>query len=324
MTQAIYNSSKQRSSRLRKATYTIGTLRFLWRRSRSLPKELYKARQQPVTQAVLDAYAANKRVITAIYGSDHVRLGLLYHGTGALQYDGDKYGKGMTGRLRRPIDDILEGDLSPHTDPWALTNGSRQSTSFATAWSYAKFYADMHQASDDPLEWEYGNAADWFSYFIADTFRQTFDKARATGRLRQEFRTLRQQTREQNVNTGGYSRLQRWALDVRRDVTPQTSMLDVISGRTDIAGNFSAIITVSEDDVPLAPMGLGGTYEKRAARPVEPGEFTSLAVPLNKVQEYTAKVRGLGYSFPVLPIEAVEYHMSRFPIQELTHAQRVA
>jgi hypothetical protein len=101
-------------------------------------------------------------------------------------------------------------------------------------------------------------------------------------------------------------------------------MIDVICGQTDIPGNFGTIITVSEDDVPLAPMGLGGTYEKRSARPVNPEEFTSLAVPLDKVEEYAAKVHNLGYAFPVLPIEAIGYHMSHFSIQELAYAQRVA
>jgi hypothetical protein len=186
---------------------------------------------------------------------------------------------------------------------------------------------------DDPLEWEYGNRVDWFSYFIVGTAKQTLKTAWAVGRigtldqskgsLRQDLRTLRQ-IREQNGNDALYSRLQRWALDVRSDITPQTSTLDVICGQTDIPGNFGAIITVSEVDVPLAPMGLGGTYEKRAARLIRPDEFTSLAAPLNKVDEYAAKVDDLGYSFPVLPIEVVEYHMSHFPIQELAHAQRVA
>ena len=323
MSQEIQNTSEQRSSRIKKAVEIIGALRLLWRRSRSLPRELDKARLQPVPQSVLDAYDANKSVIEAIYGSDHIRRGLLYHGTGALQYDGDKYGTSMTGQLRRPIDAVLSGGLSPHPDPWALTEGSMQSTSFATAWSYAKFYADVYQTPDEPLEWECGSGADWFSYCIVGTARQTLKKALATGSLLQELRALRQ-TREQNVSANSYNRLQRWALDVRSDITPQTSVVDVINGRTDIPGNFGAIITVSEDDVPLAPMGLGGTYEKRAARPVRPGEFTSLAVPLNKVEEYATKIHNLGYVFPVLPIEAIEYHMSHFPIQELAHAQRVA
>ncbi|HUD10794.1 MAG TPA: hypothetical protein VMS08_00165 [Candidatus Saccharimonadia bacterium] len=330
MSQEIQNFSEQRP-RVRKAAEVIGTLRFLWRQSRSLPRELEKARLQPVPQAVLDACDANKSVIETIYGSDHIRRDLLHHGTGALQYCGDKYGAGMTGQLRRPINAILGGDLSPHTDPWALTQGSMQSTSFATAWSYTKYYADVHQMPDDPLEWEYGNRVDWFSYFIVDTAWQSFKEARAAGKtrrlgqpkgsLRQELRTLRQ-TREQDINANGYNRLQRWAF--RSDIAPQTSTRDVICGRTDIPGNFGTIITVSEDDVPLAPMGLGGTYEKRSARPVEPREFTSLAVPLDKVEENTTKVHDLGCSFPVLPIEAVEYHMSHFPIQELAHAQRVA
>lgn len=320
MPQKMQNSSEQRSSRFRKAAEIVGTLRFLWRQSGLLQKELEAARLQPVPQSVLGAYAANKEVIEAIYGSDHICRGLLYHGTGALQYDGDKYGVGVTSRLRRPIEAILEGGLRPHADPWALTEGSAQSVSFATTWSYARFYAETHQASDDPLEWEYGKRVGWFSYCIVGTARQSFGVALLGGNIRMLGRP--KSTREQNAN--GYSRLQRWALDVRRDVTPRTSMIDVICGQTDIPGNFGAIITVSEEDVPLAPMGLGGTYEKRSARPVEPGEFTSLAVPLNKVKEYAAKVRQLGYSFPVLPIEAVEYHMSHFSIQELAHAQRVA
>src|SRR5882724_5043943 len=124
MPQQIQESSGQHSSRVGKAAETIGTLRFLWRQSRSLSRELEKARLQPVPRSVLDAYAANKNVIEATYGSDHLHRGLLYHGTGALQYDGDKYGAGMTGRLRRPIDAILEGGLRPHVDPWALTEGS--------------------------------------------------------------------------------------------------------------------------------------------------------------------------------------------------------
>jgi hypothetical protein len=301
--------------------------------SRSLPADLEKAKLQPVPTEVLEAYEANKNVIANTYGKEHVRSGLLFHGTGALQYEGDKYGKGMSGQLRHPLDTILEGGLQPHTDLWSLTHDSMQSTSFATSWPYAKYYADMHQSPSDPLQWEYGAHDEWFSYFMVDTVRQGFKKARAAGslqksaqprtRLRTALGALRDK-RQQNVSTDGYNRLQRWARDVRSDVTPQTSMLDVLHGQTDIPGNFGAIITVSEEDVPLAPMGPGGTYEKRAIQPVMPQQFTSLAVPLNKVAEYSARVHGLGYTFPVLPIEAVEYHMSHYPIEELAHKQRVS
>ncbi|MGH7157470.1 MAG: hypothetical protein ACREGD_00100 [Candidatus Saccharimonadales bacterium] len=321
MPQKTQKPSEHHSPRVKKAAEIIRTLRFLWRQSRSLPKELQTIKLQPVPRSVLGAYAVSKAEIEAIYGSDHLRRGLLYHGTGALQYDGYKYGTGMTGKLRRPIDAILEDGLTPHADPWAVTEGSPLSVSFATVWSYARFYAEAHQTPDDPLEWEYGNRTGWFSYCIVGTARQSLGTALLAsnilklGRPKQELRTL-------HATNNGYSRLQRWALDLRRDVTPQTSMIDVICGQTDIPGNFGAIITVSEDDVPLAPMGLGGTYEKRAARPVRPEEFTSLAVPLNKVEEYAAKVHRLGYSFPVLSIEVVEYHMSHFPIQELAHAHR--
>lgn len=280
------------------------------------------ARLQPVPAAVLAAYDANKGIIEAIYGSDHVRRGLLYHGTGALQHDGDKYGAGMTSKLRRPIDSILKEGLRPHADPWALTEGSRLSVSFATAWSYARFYAEVHQSPDNPLLWEYGSRVGWFAYCIVGTARQALGTAllasgmRWLGRPKQ---ALLRPPQEQSAANNSYGRLQRWALDVRGDITPQTATLDVICGQTDIPHNFGAIITVSGDDVPLASMGIGGTYEKRAARPIRPGEFTALAVPLNKVEKYKAKVRDLGYAFPVLPIEAIEYHLSRFSIQELSY-----
>lgn len=328
MPQKTQDSSKRHPSRARKAAEIISTLRFLWRQSRLLPKELEKTRSQPVPRPVLDAYAANKDVVEAIYGRDHLRHSLLHHGTGALQYDGDKYGVGMTGKLRKPLDTILEDGLQPHTDAWKHTEGSPLSVSFATVWSYARFYAEAYQTPDNPLEWEYGDRAGWFSYCIVGTARQTLGTAllvrnvRKLRRSKQELRTLRP-TREQKATKNGYSRLQCWALDLRRDIMPNTSMIEVICGQTDIPGNFGAVITVSEDDVPLAPMGLGGTYEKRAARTVRPHEFTSLAVPLSKVEEYAAKVYDLGYSFPVLPIEAVEYHMSRLPLRELVYAQRV-
>jgi hypothetical protein len=315
-------TSEKRRSAVRKAAEIIATLRFLWRQSRLLPKELETTKLQPVPRAVLDAYATNKEAIETIYGSRHVRRNLLHHGTGALQYDGDKYGAGMIGRLRKPIDTILKDGLRPHADAWALTDGSALSVSFATAWSYARFYAEAHQPSDNPLEWVYGTRVGWFSYCIMGTARQSFGTALLAGNLR----TLGRPKSDLSMApvNDSYSRLQRWALDVRQDITPRTPMIDVIRARTDIPANFGVIITVTEKDVPLAPMGLGGTYEKRSARPIRPDEFTSLAVPLNKVEEYTAKVHDLGYSFPVLPIEAVEYHMAHFPVQELARAQRVA
>lgn len=300
----------------------IGSLRFLWRQSKALPLSLETSKLQPIPHPVLDAYETNKEVVKTIFGDRHIRCNLLYHGTGALQYDGDKYGLGMTGQLRRPLDIILEEGLTPHTDPWALTEGSAQSVSFATAWSYAKYYADVYQLPADPLAWEYGNRAAWFSYFIVDTAKQTLKKAQFLDILKRRPRKNHPK-RKHDVSIKDYSRLQRWALDVRRDITPQTSAIDIICGRTDITDNFGAILVMSEDDVRLATMRLGGTYEKRAARSVKPTKFMALAVPLNKVEEYTAKVRRLGYSFPVLAVEVVEYHMSRFSTQELTRAQRV-
>ncbi len=125
-------------------------------------------------------------------------------------------------------------------------------------------------------------------------------------------------------STGATSaRLQAWISDIRDDVDSTTSATDILRGQTTIPNNYGTIITMTRDNVELFDMGPGRVYEERTKMPVLPQAFTSIAVPLNKVATETQRVHALGLDFPVLPIEAVDYHLSKFPLSELTTATRV-
>ena len=119
------------------------------------------------------------------------------------------------------------------------------------------------------------------------------------------------------------NKLQKWVRDVRSDVTSQTPSIDVLESQTDIPGNHGAILTFAKEDIPLFDMGPGRVYEERSTETATPEQIKALSVPLNRVDEYKEKVKALGLSCPVLPIEAVDYHFSKFPLRELTTEARV-
>ncbi len=115
---------------------------------RNLERTTQEAKRKPVPETVLDAYQQYLPTIEKIYGQYEVNKNLLYHGTGILQYAGDKYEGGTTNEYRHPLEQILQKGLRPHLDPWITTSKDVVSTSLATAWPYVKWYSDKHQ---DPI-----------------------------------------------------------------------------------------------------------------------------------------------------------------------------
>ncbi len=308
----------------------FGTLR---KGYKELESNLTEAKNIPVPDEVLEAYEGHKDSILNLYGIEHVNPNLLYHGTGAIQYDGDKYRGGTSTEYTRPLDSILQEGLKPHHDMWIQGgSGGVDSTSFATAWPYAKWYSDKHQDPNDPLAWEYGDSTEWFQYNMLDTVKRGAQNAllHPSASLRRYGPAianrigdaLRNTMRDAPSDSRELDKLQQWISDVRSDVTPSTPGIEVLHGSTDIPDNFGAIITINRSDVELFDMGSGGVYEERTQSEVVPNRFRSLSVPLNKVGEYEQKIKQLGLSVPVLPIEAVDYHFSHFPFQELTKSLR--
>jgi len=309
---------------------SIETLGALWLGSWKLYNELEEAKKRPVPQEILDVYEKDQEIIEKIYGKEAPNPNLLFHGTGALQYDGNKYTEGVRSHYREPLDTILEEGLKPHLDPWIMGVESVQSISFATAWSYAKWYADKHQHPTDPLKWEYGDSNLWFSFFMTRTILEEIkEKIKTTsvgakniysipGKLLSYVKNIRQNPQaEQDIV--GLNRLQKWITDLRADITTATPPLDIIRMRTDIPGNYGAIVTLPNKDVSLFDMGYGRVYEERSAEQVQATDFTSISVPFNKVEQQKTKLDSLGLRLPVLATEAIEYHMSKFKFPQVTY-----
>ena len=119
-------------------------------------------------------------------------------------------------------------------------------------------------------------------------------------------------------------KLQRWVGDINSTVDISTSAIEILNTNTDIPANHGAIFTYSRDDIEVFDMGPGRVYEEGTMKEVPPNKPLSLAVPLNKFKEYQRKAQVLGLQFPVLPIEAVDYHFSQFPLPQLTSELKVA
>jgi hypothetical protein len=290
----------------------------------SLESRLYQEKMQPVPKEVVDAYEENRTEIENLFGRERPK-DLLYHGTGNLQYAGDKYNGGLTGELRHPLNAILEHGIHPHLDVWNSAAGGYNSSSIATTWPYAKVYADFHQSPQNSLAWEYGDKTDWLSYFMAATtvaHGKDYVK-RGIKTPRKVLQELREARRGMKVNKsqGDLNRLQSWISYVRKP-SPNETARQIFNSKTDIPDNFGAVIIVDPKGVNVAPKG-PGVYEVRTLDPIPPDNFLVLAVPLDKVEEMRRKVFQLELNIPILPTETVDYHMSQFPFDELTKKRRI-
>lgn len=293
----------------------------------NLPRRLNEVKRRPVPKEVIDSYNENREVLERIYGKDKLN-DLFYHGTGAIQYAGGKYTEGTKGEFRHPLDAILKEGLNPHHDVWNMSPDGIHSSSLATTWPYGKAYADLHQSPQDPLKWEYGRNSDWIAYALSNTGNVLLRNAvqvrhpiRSIQNLREIKRNLWGFTNKKVEGDERLGKLQKWISYVRR-VSPEDKVKDVLLERTDIANNFGAVITLDPNRTTVVPRG-PGVYEVRTQDSIPPESFLSLAVPLNKVEEYREKIKALGYDFPTLPIEEVDYHMSRFSFEELTEKRRI-
>lgn len=311
-------------SRITKARKYASELRLVGGAYIGLERKLKEAKLDPVPQEVLSAYEENRETIGQIFGNEKPNEAL-FHGTGNLQYAGNKYSGGTGEELRHPLDSILEDGIIPHLDVWNSEKGGYESSSLATTWPYARVYADFHQNPKDLRKWEYGDKGHWLSYFMGGTtavYGKDFFKrgVRSPKKVLREFKDAISGMR-QNKSPDGVGRLHNWVSNVRR-VDPSENTRQVFYSRTDIPDNFGAVFVVDKKGVKVAPKG-PGVYEVRTLDPIPPENFSALTVPLDKVAEYREKVAALGYAFPVLPTEAVDYHMSRFPFEELTKNRRI-
>lgn len=256
------------------------------------------ARILPPPERVLSAYEQNKDRIFSIFGADRPNPTLLYRGMGAVQNTSKD---SVTGgeEQEESLDLTLTEGLVPHVDSrWGVA-----STSFTTAWPYARYYASGFQQPDEPLAWEYGKGADWHDFYLRDTIK----------------RTARYSALHPIATVAKYaplipSRAARAISKVRANRRT--------TERTEKPGDFGIVVAVGKEDV--VPINVGkAVYEVRTGTRVTPDKFRSIAVPLDRLAEYEERAKQLGLAVPVLPIEAVDYHFSRFPVREVTKNLRL-
>lgn len=309
-----------KDTRITKARIRAGSIMELRRTRKGLPENLEENRHLEVPVVVKIAYEEFKDDIGNVFGTEHLRGDLLHHGTGAMKYAGDKYGDGVSEQIQYPLDNIVSEGLMPQLDIFSM-EGPMHSTSLAFSWEYAKWYATMCQDPNRSLAWEYGNRDNWGAYFLYRTlvdFRNIKHIPSISKRIgRRTIDKLVGKDRQRVPN-----RAHKWISATSREITEDSRLNEILRAKTDIPGNFGAVLTVNESDAPAVKMGPGDAYERRTQSPITSDKFVALSVPLDQVDTYRNITDSLGYKFPVLPIEAVDYHMRKFPFDEIVRPEK--
>lgn len=317
MNEAPEYPKESRFAKIRRRASVAMELR---RERKALPAILQESRNGIIPEEVRNAYEEFRLEIENVFGAENLRDDLIHHGTGAKKYAGEKYGDGVTDELQYPLDNILTDGLEPQHDIFSL-KGPMMSTSLAPSWEYAKWYAAMCQDPETPLKWEYGSRDHWGSFFL---YRTLVDKGNIkhiptiTKRIGGRFtaKLFGQEREKQN------GRALKWLSATTSSLPENAKIQDILKAKTDISGNFGGILTIRKEDAPRIEQGPGDAYEYRTSARITPDKFVALSVPIDQVDTYRNVIHALGHTFPVLPMEAVDLHMSQFSFRELTEKGR--
>jgi hypothetical protein len=309
-----YNSLKccMASSELPKR---IESTQFVLNRFFTFEQRMQSARELPVPDEVVQAYSVYQERIGDIYGQEMLRQDNLYHGTGFLQYAGDK----TSGTYRREtvsiLDSILDLGLLPDEEHLKISPAGVKSLSLTRARFYARYYADMHEGEKNPLRYRFGASADWAIYYNLDgiihqSLPQLMSTAEKIYRVKKDLH-------------GAAPLTQRWAGKVRDDITSATTIKDLVTRGSTIESNLGVIIVLPSSAVRTHPITIFAAYEERTGDHLPAEAFRAIEVPLSAVSftEQLLSRRGIT-TVPVLPIECVEYHMTRIPLSVHTQTLR--
>lgn len=282
--------------------------------------EYTKARGYPPRE-VQDAYEHDKEGLTALFGEqgavrqDH----LFFHGTGAMKYGGDKYDKSddHTAEVEPVLEGVLRDGIIPHNDRWLPTEDTR-STSLAGSYFYTKWFADKYNAPENVPQWQYGDPNDYFRFFMADTFRSELEPSRLPSAVvsyltnKSSMGKLKKDRSKTNPN-----RLYNWNTSFRSDVDKDTSIEQLLEGRSDIAGNFGAVLCFDREGIDQMQMPVGGAHEARTAQPITSDKIRAIIVPLSEVDVVRQMVQDVGLSAQVFSTESTDMHLMPHSIEEL-------
>lgn len=267
---------------------------------------------EPVPQDVLTVYENYRPIIAEIYGKSHYNDKYLYHGTGRYHYQpsgDDKYRSETDGKVIDVLATILSSGLQPHRDVWVPTPASEPTVSLTRQRFYARWYADKYNKQG--LLWSYGNTKDWASMFVVKNISNLLEIPYIALLLRSQVK---------KGSTGGLlGSVHNWVSDARNDITSRTNYVDALLAKSTIPGNFGTIFVLKETDVPTYDFPLLRKTEQRSLDPVLPKSIVAIEVPLRYSSVVNALLAKAGQShIRVLPTECVDYHMSKFPLDELT------
>lgn len=305
---------KNQDSLVVSARKKLNTLRSVRQEGKLLIPSLNESKRN-VPKEVQSAYSQYGDVIRSIYGDKHLQADLLHHGTGAKKYELDDLSGTPTGLIARPLDTVLVDGLKPHLDQIGIRK-PMVSTSLAYSWEYAKWFATMQQDPNEPLRWEYGDRDAWGSFF---RFKNYTDASNLRHIAPMAKRMVSERLIKKIDNKqSDFPASHKWISATTSQVPPEATGMEILKAKTDLPGNFGAVITIDGNSVNAnSGWGFGDAYEARTFEDIEPGNFVALAVPLRQVDTYMDVVQDLNYKFPVLPLEAVDLHMSRFALEEV-------
>lgn len=280
-------------------------------------RRLDRIRQSPVPEPVLEAYMEYRPLIESVYGMDGIRTDLLYHGTGLLRYGGNGQITADRPGTEPVLERILAAGLFPSADSWIPTPGSMPTVSLTKSRFYAKWYADICMGRNNRPVWSFGDSADWVLWHLFDSWRTEPAVLKAV--------EVVFFGRRDSVLVDDLELFRRWILDVRNDVTHGTKYMNIFRGLSTIPVNFGILFAIRPESIRRLDMPLLSAYETRTPFLIPPSEFAAMEVPMGNIRQTRDIADASGYrDLPVLPMEAVDYHFSRFGFSEQTVRQRFA
>lgn len=243
-----------------------------------------------------------------------------WHGTGRYHYrhsEITRYKDVDATKHIDVLDSILTaGGLTPHYDPWMLSDGHYTKTiSVAPVRMHSRVYARVHQYEKSRLIYELGDIRFWIRFYLS---------ALAVAIVEQPFAGAKELERI-FFATSARANLQRWATVLRKKKKGRAvKLMDIWQGRhlySDIPGNYPMLFGISKRNVRFvrSPLAVIDRVEKRASDIIACESFTHIEVPLDKVAETKKFLEERGVSLAVIPFEFGDLYCSRMSLHKLAY-----
>jgi hypothetical protein len=243
-----------------------------------------------------------------------------WHGTGRYQYkhgDSTRYEALDTSKHVDVLDSIIAGGgLTPHHDPWMLSDGGyAQTISVAPVRMHSRVYARVHQYEKNRLIYELGDIKFWIRFYLSALAVAVMEQPlRGMGELERIFFT-----------TSARTNLQRWANVLHKKKKGRAvKLVDIWQGNhlySDIPENYPMLFGITRGDIEFisSPLAVIDRVEKRARATIPYTNFTHVEVPLDKVAETKKFLESRGVELEVLPFEFGDLYCSHLSLHRLAY-----